>query len=127
MAGVLLCCWMMVSEMAMFPKVNRLVELLHTYPYAIEDMQAQIVAASTSPTAFRTSDGSALVVVGLHPNALEAEFNAELQEVYGEHWMQTDFYVLHQDFKNTPLWKDYLVDELLHAYFPYRHFKVEIR
>lgn len=123
--GVALCAIVTVANLAMFHNVNRLVQLIHTYPYSTDSIHRQILAKLPEIRASQPGDVIA-IEFAREPETLSNEFDASLWAIFGAHAQETDFSTLFDTFKSKPIMLDRHLGDLLHAYFPYQKFTVSI-
>lgn len=125
LGGTLLCAAAVIANFSMFRSVNRLAQVIHTYPYSSESIHSTI---NSKLRAIRASTRGESVQIEFvkEGGKLSREFEIELKTVFGARWQENEFYKLFNEFKPGPLWKDHLLEELLHAYFPHNRFTVQI-
>jgi len=123
------CASMIVANFVMFHHVNRLVQIIHTYPFATEDLFDQLHAISTTLPDMRARGGNNAVTVEFvrTRERLTAEYERHLVWVFGDRWQDNNFYRLFQQFRITPITKDETVSYLVRAYYPRSKFDIHIR
>jgi hypothetical protein len=124
-AGTLLCAGLTVANFQLFANINRVVELLHTYPYSSASIHNQIRASLPEIRAARP-DQVVTVRFERDPAQVDRDFETAARAVFGADWQNNDFYWTFSALHSNPIMKDDHPAALLHAYFPYVNFKVEV-
>ena len=125
-AGVAVGIAAIVANFALTHHVNRLVQVIHTYPFSSASVHAAIAAKIPAIRAARPGEVVRIEFMR-EPVQLSRDFAAAARAVFGRDRVENDFQRILDTFKATPLWREEQLGYLLHAYFPYTRFAVEVR
>jgi hypothetical protein len=121
--GVAIGTAAIVANFALTHHINRLVGVMHTYPYSSASVHAAIAAKLPEIRAARPGE-VVRVEFTREPVQLSRDFDAAARAVFGRDGIANDFQRTFNTFKATPLWREEHLGYLLHAYFPYIRFEV---
>jgi len=125
-AGVAVGIAAVVANFALTQHVNRLVQVIHTYPYSSASVHAAIAAKLPAIRGARPGEVVRIEFVR-EPVQLSRDFDAAFRAVFGRDHVENDFQRAFDTFKASPLWRAEQLGYLMHAYFPYTRFAVEVR
>jgi len=124
-AGAVVCGVITIANFQLFQNINEVVQLLHTYPYSTAELHAQIFA--NLPQIRSASPGEVVQVKFVKdPAGIDQSFAAAARTAFGSDWQDNDFYRTFTALHATPIMTDDDPGALLHAYYPYVSFSVEI-
>ncbi|MBV9545789.1 MAG: hypothetical protein JOY61_15570 [Chloroflexi bacterium] len=123
--GVALCAAVFVANVSLFEDVNRLLQIIHTYPYSSPQMYDVLLAEL--PT-IRNSAPDQPITVNFRSNEqeLSQQFDDALTRVFGRDMDTSNngFYLTMQYFRDHPMMGRENLQFTLHMYFPYNSFRV---
>ncbi|MBI2756451.1 MAG: fibronectin type III domain-containing protein [Chloroflexi bacterium] len=124
-SGIILCVLIMFSNFRMFQRINDLTRMIHVFPYTSLSIFSEIenhlneIRAAAPGTPIR-------VEFQRDPEGVIREFSAKARDVFGERWQDNDYSRTFMAVSANPIMKDFHLEALLHAFFPYNSFDVQI-
>ena len=107
-----------VLNLGMFERVNRLAQTIHTYPFAAGMLRSTL--ANMVPT-------QQVVTFVTTRDRLEGQFEKDLHAVFGEHWQQNGFVGMLGMVKGHPILSRDHLHHLVRAYYPWREVVITVR
>ena len=120
-AAVTVASCIAAANFWIFENVNRVVQVIHLYPYS----QRQITAALALIQQTETRRDVRICVKG-DPDGERQKLTAEVRRLFGERWQDNGFYQSFLAISRTPIMTDAHVSHLVRTYFPFHRAQITV-
>jgi hypothetical protein len=114
-----------VLNLGMFERVNRLAQTIHTYPFAAGMLRSTLANIVFTSRENRSTQEVVTFVTARDP--LEKQFERDLRAVFGEHWQHNGFVGALGMVKGHPILSPDHLHHLVRAYYPWREVVIAVR
>lgn len=125
--GLVACAIAITSNFAMFHQVNLLVQYIHLYPFSEPEIYRELRASQHGLLHPETLTTHVRLTFRKDNGRMARQYDNAARALLGSQWQESNFHLLFELFKKTPIMLDEKLNSVVKAYYPLATYEVRIR